>query len=50
MHVKTSCPVSVSDQGKQEVLPPDDIKVSFLGYLNEVKELFDCHTQIDKAM
>ena len=50
MHVKTSCPVSVSDQGKQEVLPPDDIELSFLGYLNEAKEVFDCHTQIDKAM
>ena len=49
MHVKTSFPVSVSDQGKQEVLPPDDIKLSFSGYLNEAEEVFDGHTQIDKA-
>ena len=47
MHVKTSCPVSISDQ---EVLPPDDIKLSFSGYLNEAEEVFDCRTQIDKAM
>ena len=50
MHVKTSCPVSVSDQGKQEVLPPDDITLSFSGHLNEAVEVFGCHTQIDKAM
>ena len=50
MQVKTSYPLSVLNQGKQEVLPPDDIKLSFLGHLNEVVEVFGCHTQIDKVM